>query len=153
MPISIKVKAVFSCKCIHCGYEWEADTKPKRCADCKRRSWNGEDHRFANPYSGRDAQKRAKALPEVPVNFQIEIGTAAPRPPSYESMLGSFVKARTIIEDIIECNPCNHKKDQCVCAEIQALAEINLHIGKLIQLKPRRSTYLAQKKAEAKRSA
>ena len=137
MPITVRTKSVFHCKCVLCGYEWDADKKPKRCSSCKRRGWNGEDHRFSDPYGG------------VPIPSQIEIGTEAPRPPSYETILESFIKARDIINTLIIQNPCNHsKKDECVCEEIHVLAEIDEQVEKLKALRPLRSTYLVQKNGQ-----
>jgi hypothetical protein len=135
VPISLKTKIVFHCKCVHCGHEWDADKKPKRCAahGCKLRSWNGEDHRFQDPYDG------------VPIPSQIEIGTKAPRPPSYEAMLDSLIKARGVIDVLIAQNPCDHKNGPCVCAEKELIAEMDQQIEKLKALKPLRSTYLVQK--------
>jgi hypothetical protein len=136
VPISLKTKTVFHCKCIRpeCLHEWDADTKPLRCAKCKYRTWNGEDHRRPDPYR------------EVPVPSQIEVGTEAPRPPSYEGMLDSFTKARAVIYELIEQNPCVHSKGQCVCGEKELLTEIDKHLVRLMALRPLRSTYLVNKK-------
>jgi hypothetical protein len=133
MPITIRTKAVFHCKCIRCLYEWDADKKPRRCAGCKYRSWNGEDHRLPDPYIG------------VPVPSQIEAGTEAPRPPSYEGMLDTFTKSRQVIDELVRQNPCDHKQSLCVCAERGLVVEIDDHIEKLRGLRPLRSTYLVQK--------
>jgi hypothetical protein len=149
MPISLKVKTVFHCKCIYCGWEWDADKKPKRCArhGCKLRGWNGEDHRLVDPYGGRrTAIGKFVPLSPVPVPSQIENGTEAPRPPSSEALLDSLVKVRGIIAELIAQNPCRHSKGECVCAEIEVLAEVDQQIEKLRALKPLRSTYLARKK-------
>jgi hypothetical protein len=132
MPISIRTKTLFHCTCVHedCLHEWDASTKPRRCARCKRRSWNGEDHRFQDPYDG------------VPVKFQIKTGTEVPRPPSNESMLDTFIKARAVIEETVSQNPCDHKHDQCVCPEKELVTEIDKQIERLKALQPLRSTYL-----------
>jgi hypothetical protein len=135
MPISLKTKTIFHCRCVHedCLHEWDADRKPRRCARCKRRSWNGEDHRFQDPWDG------------VPVASQIKTGTKVPRPPSNEAMLDTFTKAKGVIEETIRQNPCDHKKDQCVCAEKELLANIAEHIERLSAMRPLRSTYLVQR--------
>lgn len=134
MPITVRTRAVFHCKCIHpeCAHEWEAVKKPKRCAKCKRHTWNGEDHRYGDPFNG------------VPIRSQIKAGTEAPRLPSGESMLETFLKTKKIIEDIVDQNPCDHNNNVCVCTEKDVLAEIDQHIEKLRALLPRRSTYLVQ---------
>jgi hypothetical protein len=137
VPITVRTKSVFHCKCVLCGWDWDTEKKPKRCARCKRRGWNGEDHRFSDPYDG------------VPIPSQIEIGTEAPRPPSYEAMLESFIKAQTIIDKLITDNPCDHSKPgECACAEKEVLAEIDQQIEKLKALRPLRSTYLVQKNGQ-----
>lgn len=46
MSITLRLKTVFHCRCIHCGHQWEAERKPQRCARCKMRSWTGEDREF-----------------------------------------------------------------------------------------------------------
>jgi hypothetical protein len=148
MSISLRVKTVFHCKCIRptCLHEWDALAKPKRCAKCKYKSWNGEDHRFVDPYGGRTAIGQYGPLSPVPVPSQIANGTEAPRPPSSEALLDSLIKVRGIIAELIAQNPCHHSKGECVCAEIEVLAEVDQQIEKLKALKPLRSTYLAQKK-------
>lgn len=30
-----------------CGYEWESDKLPRRCASCKSSSWNGATSKYA----------------------------------------------------------------------------------------------------------
>ena len=137
MPISLRTKIVFHCKCIRCGYEWDADKKPMRCAGCKYRTWNGEDQRRTDPFIG------------VPVPSQIKIGTEAPRPPSYEAIAELLTKSRGIIGDVIEQNPCNHARNLCVCAEKELTGQIDQQIEKIRALRPLRSTYLVNREAEA----
>jgi hypothetical protein len=135
MSVTLKTKTVFHCRCVHCGWEWDADAKPHRCAKCKIRSWNGEDHRFAEPYAS------------VPFLSQIETGTEAPRAPSYELMLEVFTEARTIIDDmIVGFGPCDHKKNECVCREKAFLLVLDQQIARLKALQPRRTTYLVKTK-------
>jgi len=141
VPISLRTKTVFHCKCVRCAYEWDAEKKPLRCASCKYRSWNGEDHRFLDPYDG------------VPVPSQIKVGTEAPRPPSYEGMLETFSRARVIIDQLITDNPCDHSNGLCVCAEKAVLAGIDLQIERLKALRPLRSTYLVQKNSQGEEPA
>lgn len=136
MPITFKTRTVFHCVCIRpeCRHEWDALKKPRRCAGCKYRSWNGEDHRLPDPYRG------------VPVASQIENGKAAPSPPSTEALLDTLNTARTVIADLVASNsPCTHKKGECICKEKEFLTTIDQQIKSLKALLPRRSTYLVQK--------
>lgn len=135
MPITLKTKTVFRCKCILCAHEWDADKKPFRCASCKNRRWNGEDHRYREPYQGFGDG--------VPVPSQIKTGDPAPRPPNNSALLETLINAKAIIEEVVEQNPCDHKKKtQCVCAEKELVTQIDTHINRLRGLKPKRSTYL-----------
>jgi hypothetical protein len=132
MPINLKIQTVFECKCILCGHEWEAKKKPFRCAGCKNRGWNGEDHRFQNPYHG------------IPLKSQIKTGTEAPRPPNSLALLETLTNVKAVIEMIIAQNPCDHKHNQCVCEEKELVAQIDGHIARLDGLRPLRKTYLVQ---------
>jgi len=138
MPITLKTMTVFHCKCIRpsCQHEWDAFTKPLRCARCKYRSWNGEDHRKPDPFEN------------VPVASQIATGTEAPQQPGHEPLLDSLVRAREVIALLIKQNPCNHAHNECVCAEKDVLRQLDQRIEKLRALQPRRSTYLVKKKEE-----
>lgn len=139
MPITLKTKTVFHCKCIReeCQHEWDALTKPQRCARCKYRTWNGEDHRFADPYDG------------VPLASQIANGTGAPQLPGYLPTLATLRAAREIIAQVIENDgPCNHKEAVCVCRPKEVLVNLDQRIEQLDVLRPKRSTYLARKRVK-----
>jgi hypothetical protein len=127
VPISLRTKTVFHCKCVHpdCAYEWDASKKPKRCAGCKRHTWNGEDQRTQDPFN------------KVPIISQIETGTKAPVAPDSGAILGTFIKARRVISTLIGKN--GHRSGNAV------LADIDQQIEELKKLQPRRSTYLVQR--------
>lgn len=38
----IRLTMAYRCTCEHCKHEWMADSRPARCAKCKRRTWNRE---------------------------------------------------------------------------------------------------------------
>jgi len=132
MPIIVRLKTLFHCKCIFCGKEWDTDTVRGRCSRCKRTGWNGEDFRLPDPYR------------DVPVASQIEIGTKVPAAPSIEALLEPLTIAQSIVSELIAQNPCNHP-EQCVCAEKATLKQIDQQVEKLKALQPRRSTYLINK--------
>lgn len=136
MSIVLKLKTVFHCRCKHCGHQWDAEVKPQRCAKCKYRSWNDEDHRYDDPYGN------------VPIRSQIENGTDAPPPPTLASLLSAFTGARKVIGTVIEDNPspsCDHANGKCFCPERSVLTEIEQQIDRLRGLQPRPDTYLVQK--------
>lgn len=93
MPITLRTKRVFDCKCIKCGHEWSAEKKPGRCSSCKSRRWNGEDHRFQNPYNNKNSN--------VPVRAQIKVGTLAPSGPNSAALLETLTSTKAIIEEIL----------------------------------------------------
>ena len=141
MPITLKTKTIFHCKCIRpeCGHEWDALTKPQRCARCKRRQWNGEDHRLADPFGG--------------VESEVAAGAKAPQLPGYLPLLRTLVAARRIIAKVIEDDgPCNHKRDdfKCVCEPTEVLANLDQRIQQLDILHP---TYLKRKKEQKRNRA
>ena len=119
MTIKLETRTVFRCKCVRCKHEWDALKKPKRCAKCKYLTWNGEDHRFTDPYA------------KVPAASQIETGKKAPSRLYPKAILDTFIKARVIINQLIHDNPCEHAKGACVCNEREVLAEMDRQIAKL----------------------
>lgn len=130
--ITLETRTVFHCKCVRpeCGWEWDALKKPRRCAKCKYRTWNGEDQRFTDPYTPNGSPWARKA---VPPGSRIAIGKKVPsQPPSYREMLKTFTEARKIIDQVIfEYGACNHDKNECICAEVKTLANIDRQIRKL----------------------
>ena len=42
-------KKLYQCVCDLCGHQWESDEIPRRCAKCKRHTWNSTDRRFKEP--------------------------------------------------------------------------------------------------------
>lgn len=48
-------KRVYRCVCDWCGHKWEANEIPKRCAGCKRYTWNSTDRRFKEPEKAKSA--------------------------------------------------------------------------------------------------
>jgi hypothetical protein len=133
VPITLKTKTVFHCKCVRCNYEWDADTKPKRCARCKIHTWNGEDHRFADPFYG------------VPLGSQIANGTEAPRLPGYLPLLETLVAAREVVAKVIE-DISQHEEHFWLSHEKEVLANLDQRIEQLNVLRPLRSTYMKRRK-------
>jgi hypothetical protein len=134
VPITLKTITLFHCVCIRCKHEWDSPTKPKRCAGCKYRTWNGEDHRFADPYDG------------VPQTSQIATGTDAPQLPNYLPLLGTLTAAREVVSKVVETGPCKHKQFHCVCAATEVLADLDQRIEQLNAMRPLRKTYLTRKR-------
>ncbi len=141
MTITVERKMVLHCKCVHCGWEWDAFEKPKRCASCKRYTWNKEDLRTLNPGrlpTERREELREKLTPKIPDRL--------PRSPlspgSVKQLLHTLKSAQTIIGEIIEQNPCGHGEGKCDCDDKRTLAEIDATIVQLSTLvkKPRRNT-------------
>ena len=132
MPITLKTKTVFHCVCgrPECKHEWDAFTKPQRCAKCKYRTWNGEDYRSADPFDG------------VPFVSQIENGQKAPPLPAYLPMLTTLTAARAIVARTIE----NGKRKREANKLKEVLANLDSHIDQLNALRPLRSTYLKSKR-------
>lgn len=75
--IALALKAVFRCRCIHCGHQWEADRRPFRCAHCKSRTWTG-----TSP-------------------LQIDTGAAAPASPSIAALLDTFTSAAQFLRTMM----------------------------------------------------
>lgn len=141
MALKVVTRTVFRCECYHCGHKWDAPKKPGRCANCKKRTWNeGEDNRFKDPYQGvreREADRRPRKVPvpQVPARFQIERGKEAPSAPRIKDIVALFTKARTFFDEIIQNNPCDHPKGECMCADDkETLVNIDNMIGRLKRL-------------------
>lgn len=54
--IKVITKKLYHCTCealnpdeTVCGHEWDSATVPKRCAKCKRTTWNASDKRIVAP--------------------------------------------------------------------------------------------------------
>jgi hypothetical protein len=119
--ITLRTKKVFDCKCIACGHEWSADKKPGRCSSCKSRRWNGEDHRFQNPYNNKNSN--------VPLKQQIRVGTLAPSGPNSAALLDTLTSAKLVVEEIL--NQQTYKR-----ADLKKLLpEIEGHIERLTVLR------------------
>lgn len=121
MPIELVTITKFRCKCIKCGWQWDAEKKPTRCAKCKWLTWNGEDRRADDIYAN------------VPAKYRIARGTKAPHLPRPKELVATLIAAREIVDQIIyDLGPCDHKKkDQCVCKEKGVLADIDRQIERL----------------------
>ena len=127
MPVTVQVitKNVYRCKCRNCGHVWDALLKPARCARCKARSWNGEDHRRINPYKN------------TPEGSRIPTGKQPPQPRA-KDLLATLQAARETLAMLVADNPCNHKGkpcapglDQCAGADRAVLTALELHIAQL----------------------
>ena len=121
MPITLRTKKVFDCTCIICGHEWSAEKKPARCSSCKSRRWNGEDHRFNDPYNN----KRSN----VPVKAQIRTGTMAPSGPNSAALLQTLTNTRKVVEEIL--NHETYKRSDLK----KLLPEVDGHIERLTALR------------------
>jgi hypothetical protein len=117
--LKMETRTVFACKCQTCGYEWDALKKPIRCSQCKARTWNGEDRRWNDAYRNTHPGSMIENLAEPPT------------PPQPQRLLRTFEKARSILNQLVDDNPCDHKKNLCVCYEKKVLAEIDRHILRL----------------------
>lgn len=125
--ITPQIRSVFHCRCERCGWEWDADTKPDRCAKCKSRTWNGEDRRSPDPFDP-NGQSPWTQRP-VPIHSRIEAGSPPPQRPSLPAMLDTFVEAREIIDKLIADNGGPDDNDNR--GEVEVLARIDRHIAKL----------------------
>jgi hypothetical protein len=125
--ITLATNTVFRCKCDRpeCGYEWDTLVKPLRCAGCKYRSWNSEDRRFLNKF---DNEKT-----KVAVGSRVNDGEKVPDRAKLQpkELLKLLTATRDIVDTVIQSNPCDHAKNDCVCAEKKTLAEIDRQIRKL----------------------
>jgi len=119
--IRLTTRSVYACKCDYpdCGHEWDALSKPKRCAGCKRRRWNSEDRRLPDPFQ--KVSPRSKIRPDHKI----------PEQPSYKGMLDTFRQARRILQMTVEDNPCDHQRGICVCEDKRVIENIDRYIRKL----------------------
>ena len=118
MTVKLLTKTVFHCTCRSCGYVWDALLKPARCSRCKSRTWNGEDLRRKDPWKN------------VAPDSRVATGERPPQPRP-KDLLAAFLSAKAIIAELVQDNPCDHKRNLCVCAEKKALAEIDAQIANL----------------------
>jgi hypothetical protein len=114
LTIELQTRTVFHCICRHpdCKHQWDTFERPKRCAGCKRRSWNGEDYRRNDPYE------------LVPKGSAID--GAPPDPPSYKKLLDTLTQSKGVIDKIIaDVGPRGHKKQMlAVRSEMEAQIEV-----------------------------
>jgi len=124
LTIRLITKTILHCTCVWCKFEWNAFEKPKRCSNCKRYSWNGEDQRRRDP------------LEYVPPGSVLDEEVPELR---HKDILDALMLARAMIEQVIaDFGPCKHpsdrvakEKEDCVCHEQQVLDKINRQIDLL----------------------
>lgn len=124
MTIQFINKTILHCTCVWCGHEWDPFEKPKRCSNCKRHSWNGEDLRVSNPSEN--------VPPSSLVNG---------KPPQlrHEPILDALLGAQGVVAQLVaDYGPCTHPKkraahgkENCVCHEKTVLEKINHQIETL----------------------
>jgi hypothetical protein len=127
VTVRLMNKTVLHCTCVHCAYEWDTFEMPKRCAGCRRHSWNGEDKRRSDPQEF------------VPPGSQIEGKIPELR---NKELRETLMLVRAILGQIVsDYGPCEHAPDAqakpgqaCVCHETGVLARVNKQIELLDRL-------------------